>query len=199
MRNVAFIGKARSGKDSAAGFLVRTRHYTRLAFADPLKEMAEKVDPFIPTGYDVSGVRLSALIRDVGWDYAKDHYPEVRRILQHMGQTQREFDEDYWVKAMRRKLNNAEAWNLPVVVTDVRYPNEANMLRARGFRLIRVVRPAPTTHGLTGLKPIAARYMSDTAAAHESETALDDYEAHQTILNTSTLDELYQNVAELAL
>jgi hypothetical protein len=202
VRNVGFIGKARSGKDSAAGFLVRTRAYTRLAFADPLKELALKVDPVIP--YDLPGfgglnhVRLVTLVEHIGWERAKDEYPEVRRLLQNMGQAQREFDEDYWVNALRRKLNNAEAWNMPVVVTDVRYPNEAKMLRSRGFRLIRVVRPAPTTVPLTGLKPVSARFMSDTTA-HASETALDDFEADQTIYNNSTLDELYQNVAELAL
>jgi hypothetical protein len=187
VHNIGLIGKARSGKDTAALHLVRTRSYTRLAFADPLKEMALSINPYIPTGYGVT-VRLSALIADVGWEYAKDTYPEVRRILQHTGQTVREYDDGFWLTAMRRKLNNAEAWNLPVVVTDVRYENEARMLRSRGFKLVRIVRP-PTGAAVT---------MSQARAAmHDSETALDDFAADVTIHNTASVEALYQSIANV--
>jgi hypothetical protein len=182
MHNIGLIGKARSGKDTAAGFLVRDRAYVRLAFADPLKEMALRIDPWIPSGYGVY-VRLSKLIRDVGWDYAKETYPEVRRILQHTGQTVREYDDEFWLTAIRRKLNTAERWNIPVVVTDVRYPNEARMLKARGFRLVRVVRPGASAGG--------------NAAQHSSETALDDFQADVTVTNAGTLEELRTAVAAL--
>jgi hypothetical protein len=188
VHNIGLIGKARSGKDSVAKCLIRTRSYTRLAFADPLKEMAISVDPYIPTGYGIT-VRLSSLIADTGWEYAKDNYPEVRRILQHMGQTVREYDDEFWITSMRRKLNNAEAWNLPVVITDVRYPNEAAMLRARGFKMVRVQRP----------NPITGEYLppASHAARHSSETALDDYAADVTITNDGTLDQLYAQVSNL--
>lgn len=183
MYNIGIIGKARSGKDTAAAYLVGEHHYTRVAFADPLKEMALSVDPLIPTAIDSHGrihTRLSALIRDVGWEYAKDHYSEVRRILQHMGQTVRHYDDGFWLTAMRRKLNTAEAYNIPVVVTDVRYPNEADMLRARGFKLVRIVRP----ERLTG-----------DAASHSSETALDNYRADDTIYNTADIPDLQQRLS----
>lgn len=184
MHNIGLIGRARSGKDTAALHLVRTRHYTRLAFADPLKEMALSIDPYVPTGYGVT-VRLSALIADVGWEYAKDTYPEVRRILQHTGQTVREYDDEFWVTSMRRKLSNAEAWNLPVVVTDVRYPNEADMLRARGFRLVRIVRAEP------------AASMTGASALHSSETALDGYSADVEITNDGSVEALHQNISNV--
>jgi hypothetical protein len=179
MYNIGIIGKARSGKDTAALALVVEHHYTRLAFADPLKELALAIDPLIPTSIDSRGrihTRLSALIRDVGWEYAKDHYQEVRRLLQRTGGGVREIDETFWLAATRRKLNAAEAWNLPVVVTDVRYPNEANMLRSRGFRLIRITRPG----------------VADDQ--HDSETALDTYPADLTIENTGTVDDLRQAI-----
>jgi hypothetical protein len=193
MHNIGIIGKARSGKDTAALYLVRTLSYSRLAFADPLKEMALSIDPVVPTTTGVH-VRLSTLIRDVGWEYAKDTYPEVRRILQYTGQTVRDYDDEFWLTAMRRKLNNAEAWNLPVVVTDVRYPNEANMLRARGFKLVRIVRPVPTKLPITGDRPTPARFL-DAAATHSSETAMDNYEADATIYNSATPADLGKRLA----
>lgn len=187
MFNIGIIGKARSGKDTAADYLVRAHGYTRLAFADPLKEMALSVDPFVPTSYGVT-VRLQSLIADVGWEYAKDTYPEVRRLLQHMGQTVREYDSEFWITAMRRKLSNAEAHNIPVVVTDVRYPNEADMLRARGFKLARIVRPS------TGQ---AVTMAEARASAHSSEMAMDDYQAAVTIDNVGSISLLEQNMYDL--
>jgi hypothetical protein len=180
LHNIGLIGKARSGKDTAALHLVRTRSYVRLAFADPLKEMALSINPYVPTGYGVT-VRLTALIADVGWEYAKDTYPEVRRLLQSIGQTQREFDEDYWTSALGRKVHNAERWNIPVVVTDVRYENEARMLRARGFKLVRIVRPET---------------MTGSAAQHSSETALDGYAADVTIHNNGTVAQLHAAILD---
>src|SRR5712664_4078359 len=94
--NIALLGLARSGKDTLAQRLVREHHYTRLAFADPLKVMLLDIDPLIPTSLGIH-VRLSRLITDAGWEYAKDHYPEVRRLLQQVGQRVREWSPDYWV------------------------------------------------------------------------------------------------------
>jgi hypothetical protein len=181
--NIGLIGKKRSGKDTAALHLVHIRAYTRLAFADPLKEMALSLDPLIPTGIDSHGriyTRLSRLIADVGWEYAKDHYAEIRRILQRTGHTVREYDKDFWLRPMRQKLNNAERWNVPVIITDVRYPNEAEMLRQRGFRLVRIVRPEP---------------LSGYGDTHESETALDDYAADVTIHNGGSLAGLHAAIS----
>lgn len=150
--NIALSGKARSGKDTVAAYLADTYGYTRLALADPLKEMALSVDPLIPTGYGVH-VRLTKLIADAGWDYAKDHYPEVRRTLQQMGQTVRALDSDFWIRVLLGKAADVSG---PIVVTDVRYPNELASLQRAGFAPVRITRP--------GLEPVRD---------HESETALD--------------------------
>jgi hypothetical protein len=177
MRNIGIIGKARSGKDTAAQHLVAEHGFMRLAFADPLKAMALNTNPYVPTGYGVT-VRLQTLIADVGWEYAKDNYPEVRRYLQSLGESIRGEDSNFWVDSMRRKLNNATA---RVVVTDVRYRNEAYMLRSRGFALVRIVRPERLSLG--------------EAAKHPSETELDNYLPHHTVYNTAGIRDLEQRVS----
>ncbi|QAX95009.1 deoxynucleoside monophosphate kinase [Streptomyces phage Sebastisaurus] len=182
-KHVGLIGKARSGKDTVAQRLVRSRAYTRVAFADPLKAMAMQTNPFVPTSPGVV-VRLAPLINDVGWEYAKERYPEVRRILQAVGQTVRLHDEDFWVRVALRKVDAADSWNMPVVITDVRYPNEAETLRKRGFALVRVTRPGAS---------------AGPNAEHESETALDEFHADLTIGNTGTLDDLNRIVDSLLL
>lgn len=159
-KSVGLIGPAQSGKDTVGARLGQRYGYQRVAFADPLKRAALRVDPYIPTGYGVT-VRLSALIADVGWDYAKVAYPEVRRILQHVGQTVREIDPSFWVRAAGSAFVAADSLGLPVVVTDVRYENEAVALQDRGFYLIRVTRPGAGASG--------------DAAKHKSETELADW------------------------
>ncbi|MFJ9318813.1 nucleoside/nucleotide kinase family protein [Streptomyces globisporus] len=181
------MGKARSGKDTAGQRLCQNWNFTRLAFADPLKRMALQINPYVPTGYGVT-VRLEALIADVGWERAKEDYPEVRHILQNTGQTVREHDEDFWVRVLMAKVRAAEKWNMPVVVTDVRYRNEALTLREHGFRLVRVKRPATTKHVINGLKPLRARFLTDR---HVSETELDDFTADETLINGGSVFDLH--------
>jgi hypothetical protein len=177
LRNIALCGKARSGKDTVAAHLVAHHGYTRLAFADPLKDMALSVDPLIPTEWNGGGyahVRLSTLVQSLGWDYAKGKYPEVRRVLQHMGQTVRERDRSFWIRAL---LRSAVMIDGPIVVTDVRYPNEYSAMQRAGLIPVRVSRPGA---GLSG-----------AAGAHASETALDDLTFTEGILNDGSLDLLY--------
>lgn len=172
--HIALIGRARSGKDTVAARLISRYAYTRVAFADPLKTVALGLDPIVayePSGYGPLPTRLSAVVQRYGWETAKDRFPEVRRTLQRAGQAIRDQDPGFWLGLAMDKVAVADTWNLPVVITDCRYPNEAEALKARGFKLVRVTRPGYT----------------EAAAAHESETALDDYPADVTVANVGTV------------
>ncbi|MHC0429238.1 deoxynucleotide monophosphate kinase family protein [Streptomyces sp. O3] len=175
--HIALLGRARSGKDTVAARLVTRHAYTRVAFADPLKDMSLSLDPIVayePSGYGPLPTRLSAVVQRIGWERAKDEFPEVRRTLQRAGQSMREHDAGHWLSLALDKVAVADTWNLPVVVTDCRYPNEAAALKARGFKLVRVTRPG----------------VSSGADSHESETALDGHPADVSIANVGTLDDL---------
>lgn len=183
---IGVMGKKRSGKDTFASFLVDGYGYRRVAFADPLKEALLKVDPIIPTnptnGFDRYGegqileaMRLSKIIERFGWEGAKAE-PEVRRLLQEYGVTIRSYQPDFWLRIAMAKASSLRVGSngSPVIITDVRFPNEADAIREAGGILVRVLRP-----GLAS---------DDT---HESETALDDYSGvtHQ-VRNDGTLTDL---------
>ncbi|WP_030779321.1 hypothetical protein [Streptomyces sp. NRRL S-920] len=172
--HIALIGRARTGKDTVAARLVHRFAYTRVAFADPLKDVALSLDPIVayePAGYGPLAVRLTAVVKRYGWETAKDRFPEVRRVLQHAGQGVRELDPDFWLGLALDKVAVADRWNLPVVITDCRYGNEADALRARGFKLVRIIRPG----------------YSDVPATHDSERELDDYPTDATLANAGTV------------
>lgn len=182
MQNIALMGKARSGKDSVAGQLCEAHGFTRVAFADPLKEHALKVNPIISFG---GPWRLADEVGRLGWEFAKDTHPEIRRILQHIGQGVRDLDPYFWVRIAVDKISEVTG---PVVVTDVRYPNEVATLRAIGFRVVRVVRPSDARN----LTP-----AEQAAAQHDSETALDREVPDALIYNGGSLAELMQRADAL--
>lgn len=177
-KHIALVGKSRSGKDTVGQILVRHGSYTRLAFADELKRAALRLDPYIPLRYTQLPVRLSDLIRRVGWELAKDQFPEVRRVLQEYGQSVRELEPEFWVRPVQAQVRQGAEWNMPCVITDARYLNEVTALRAEGAVVVRVERPG------AGLKGDAAR--------HSSETELDGLEPDHVLLNDGGLVDLME-------
>jgi hypothetical protein len=169
MKNIALTGLARSGKDSVAARLVEHHGYVRVAFADALKVAALRTDPYIPLPAARVTTRLSALVERIGWELAKDRYPEVRRYLQEYGQTVREIQPMFWIKAAGDAVRDAWDAGKPVVVTDVRYFNEASFLKVQNFDLVRITRPG------------------QTPGAHLSEREMLSYPADREIVNGGSL------------
>ncbi|WP_327379435.1 deoxynucleotide monophosphate kinase family protein [Streptomyces sp. NBC_01212] len=188
MGNIGIIGRARTGKDTAGQWLVDNRGYRRIGFADALKEAALKVDPIIQveTALDEYGekydynVGLQWVVDDHGWEGAKDKFPEVRRFLQELGAAVRAIDEDFWLRTAMAKVQAANEDGVPVVITDVRYPNEAASLRRADFHLVYIERP--DVEQLT----------------HESEGALGMGDADYGIHNTGSLPNFLADVEGIA-
>ncbi|MFJ1932656.1 hypothetical protein ACIOGZ_08280 [Kitasatospora sp. NPDC088160] len=176
---IGLAGLARSGKDSAASALVEAG-WTRRAFADPLKEMLYVLDPlvFSPSG---RRIRLSGLVDGLGWEGAKK-LPEVRALLQRGGTEAGRgvLGHNVWVDQMFR---DADAWTKPVVIPDVRFPNEAEEIRRRGGLVVLIGRPGQA--------------LID-GASHISEHALAYCPVDATILNTGTLADLGDRIRAIA-
>lgn len=151
---VGLSGYARSGKDTFASFLM-SEGFVRIAFADNVKELARRLWP------DVMGQYGSA------WDLAKQD-PVVRSRWQLLGNEVRNvLGEDVWVHAALHGV-------LPekTVITDVRYPNEAQRINDLGGAVIRIERP--------GVGP---------ANGHISEVALDGWSFDYIVANNGTLED----------
>lgn len=117
--NVFVTGLMGAGKDFVAGALVKYAGFTRLSFADALKEKAA-------AQLDISLEELAA------------RKAEFRSLLQDIGKSEREADEGYWIKEWQRRR---EAIPGPVVCADVRYLNEALFAIGQGGLLVRVQVP----------------------------------------------------------
>lgn len=188
MTLIGITGKKRAGKDTVAARLIEAHGFTRFAFADIMKEFAFRLDPLIPWGstdtLHRNLDRLSDIVRVDGWEKAKEN-PEVRRLLQALGDDAGRtlFGENFWIDRTFAEIEDfyyGLGYHAPVVITDVRYPNEADAIRERGGIIVRVVRP--------GLE------SSDT---HRSEVAMDGYAATHTIRNDDTVATLHSRVDRL--
>lgn len=71
---IAISGRAGSGKDTAADFLVKNHGFVKVAFADPIKRVCLEVYPKIPLEYlwGPSALRAKPLLA-----YPRDHGPWV--------------------------------------------------------------------------------------------------------------------------
>lgn len=167
---IGLIGYAGSGKDTVADHLVR-HGFARVAFADPVRDVLLSINPLVTR----DGLRIREAVAAQGWDTAKRQFPEVRELLQGLGEGVRTaLGESVWVEHALRRL---DALRGPVVVTDVRYHNEAHALRSRGFTLVWVRRP--------GVGP---------ANSHASETGIPVERADVVLTNDGSIQELREAV-----
>ncbi len=136
----ALCGFAQSGKDTAAGFLVE-RGWTRLAFADILRESLYNLNPIVHMPLDGAPnhwARVKDIVDWKGWDVAKVDYPEIRQLLQRLGtEVGRElYGENFWVDRVMNQVTHPGRY----VITDVRFPNEEIAVHKAGGRLFRINR-----------------------------------------------------------
>lgn len=165
---IGLAGYARSGKDEVAKILVRDYGYTRLAFADSIRDFVLRVNPILE-----NGKRIGEVVKEFGWDIAKSN-TETRRLLQETGVVARElFGQDFWVEQLLKKIGFEQR----VVISDVRFKNEMSIIRQMEGKVFRVVR--------TGVGPVNS---------HISEKDIDNsyFEGH--ITNDGTLQDLEECV-----
>lgn len=200
-------GKAQTGKDTTGQYLVEQHGFTRISFADAVRQAALGANPIIIVtpddlirleakgvdteellvdfiGYDESElnyfIRLKQIVEALGWELAKE-IDEVRTTLQRQG-TEAGRDvhgQDCWLRIARRKAEGLEK----VVFTDVRFPNEAEFVRQLPFERAFTLR--------------VSRDSAAKVAEHSSEqilpTELIDYE----IDNNGKFEDLWRRLDEL--
>lgn len=176
---IGLVGHAGAGKDTAAEYLVEHFGFCAVSFAAPLKNM------------------LEALFEDAGVDHAWLHEPHLKGELipglgfsaRHLMQTlgtewgRQLHGPDWWVKLTAARLG---LHNLPhsapvhdrLVLTDVRFPNEAAWVNHLGGRCIRLhreqatpVRPHESEQHIDAL-PVALEVSNNGRTVHEFHDVL---------------------------
>ena len=178
-KNIAFWSSTpQQGKTTAARFLMDNLGYTKIAFADPLRFMIERllhsagysyneIHWFLNGGkeqdIEVIGASYRHLARTLGTEWGRNLiHPEL------------------WLKIAEQKFIHTDP---PICVDDVRFLNELELLRRHNFALVKVVRDV-------------SRSDADT---HESDVSLRDFDGWDHVIeNNGTLEELCSKVRGIA-
>jgi len=206
---VGFAGKAATGKTTAARHLEATLDLpiTILPMAKVLRDEVEAflrsidAEKFVPLVYGDQEDKVRVFYVDAAkahaacpvWDSFVTEHQEiqdkpgqtavtVRRILQWWGtEYRRAQDPDYWTKAWGREVDALVQSDRLVLVDDVRFINELNVIRDHGGLIVKIERPG-----------------FDGANNHSSETSLDGYSSWDgKIVNDGTIAQLGAEAEEL--
>lgn len=147
---IGISGRMRAGKDTVAKILIK-QGFTKVAFADPLREALEALDPWIIPNHEereypgsgMGGAFLSTLRATHSWEDLKNSpwSDEVRRLMQRFGtEVGRDtFDPGFWVDRWASAISKLDT--LRVVSPDTRFSNEADAIKRRGGFVLEVQRP----------------------------------------------------------
>jgi hypothetical protein len=196
LRNAPFIGitgKAGSGKTLAANWFLRNHvQVVKFAFAKSLKTMVyELIRESIPkTWPHKAGEYIDdPILKETPIPFLANQ--TARHLMQTLGTEwgRQTVHPDFWVAIAANKIERTLAsgfksgtnYKLLALFDDVRFANEAAMLRSYGGVILRVERPDTA-------KPAEI-------AAHASEEM--DFAADVTLVNDGTPEDLHAMLAEI--
>ena len=177
---IGLIGRAGAGKTTVANHLEADWHFEQVALADPIVAMIHAL--YAEAGVDGAWAVERAL---------KDQPPpqigaSYRRLAQTLGTDwgRHLVHPDLWINIAAHKVRVAHLHQAHVVVSDVRFPNEAQWVLDMGGQLVRITRP--------GLPP-----LPDEAGNHESEAHASRLPTHAELLNGASITTLCDRVDDL--
>lgn len=172
---IGLTGRASAGKSTVAAMLEEHHAFSQLALADPILEM-------LCTLFEHAGI-------DGAWAVERALKEQPTRLgfsYRHLAQTLgtewgRSLSPDFWLRVLKLRLADLQAvGGFNVVVSDVRFPNEAEFITSQGGVVVRVVRD-----------------VSPSARPHASEAHTDTLPVTTELLNFGSTATLLDQVDRL--
>jgi hypothetical protein len=138
---IGLAGRMESGKSTAASHL-RTEHgFIEYSFADPLKDM-------VCTLLGITREKLEEMKRSelpVLPARADKNFPVMRTMLQTLGTEwgREQIHPELWLAIAEQRIAAATEWSentAGIVISDVRFANEADLIRSKGGTVIHILR-----------------------------------------------------------
>lgn len=192
---IGFVGHAGHGKDTCGDWCANEYGFRKDAFAGPLKDAARILFMFtheqlygkLKEKLDSRwGVSPREVLQFFGTEIVRDKFQE---LLPTIG-------EQFWLQHFRHRLEaaitlcreNPFIQTSNVVVCDVRFENEAQLIRNLGGLIVKVVRPDHDAF---------AEHKTDAVvrASHASESSIDRIRDPDLLLvNDGSLTDLYRKL-----
>lgn len=174
---IGLVGRKRVGKDTVAFYLENRYKYKKISLADPIREMIEVFFRSLGIEKKDFGNLFYGDAKDIPNENLFGRTP--RYLLQSLGTEwgRTLVDPNVWIECALRVYDRSPQ---KMVVSDVRFQNEADAIVARGGKLIKIHNP---------------RAKIDNS--HPSEIMVDKISTHFEILNVSTFNNLYTDVDKI--
>jgi dephospho-CoA kinase len=170
---VGIVGKKGSGKTSIAKILCEEFSYLELSFAQPLKEIG-RVFGFTDQQLhedklevnEAWGICAREFLQKFGTELCREKLPSILPQMNNV-----------WIQLMERRI---EAQDRPIVISDVRFKDEAQLIHRKLGFIIRVER----------------ELEEDGYSVHSSEVEQLGIRADYVIQNNSTMEVLRYKVRQ---
>ena len=172
---IGLTGRAGCGKTTVAQMLEDELAFEHIAFADPIVNMIGQLFADCDIGGEwITERALKEQPTTLGFSY--------RHLAQTLGTewARKTVAEDFWLRVAGLRLVPLRHMGLNVVISDVRFPNEAEWLAAQGGHLVRVL-----------------RHDGPAVRAHESEAHSDHFQVTTELLNFGSLSTLLDQVTRM--
>ena len=168
---IGLVGNKNAGKSTAQKHLCN-KNFKPINFADKLKDIVAvtfNIDRKLLEGDTEESRKFRETVID--------KYKLTPRVLfqKTADLLKQNFGDLFFIDIVNDFINN----NDRIVVGDVRYPKEAQMLRNHGAILIKINRQIKNF---------------DESMLHSSETSIDEIQVDYTIDNNSSIEDLYNNL-----
>ena len=199
---IGILGLKGAGKDTIADYLVDNYNYNKDSFAKSLKDATAVMfnwDREMLEG-NTPESRAEREVPDPYWSEKLNMDWSPRYALQYLGTNvlRKQFYDGIWLSSLEHRLLTSKD---DTVISDVRFPNEVQLIKNAGGILIHVVRgPAPEWQELAiqaneGNADALHIMQTKYSDVHESEWAWAGTEADYTIINKeNAFDRLFDDV-----
>jgi hypothetical protein len=157
MRLIGISGKARSGKDTLADYMVNAYGWHKVSLARPLKDFCKEY-------FGLTEDQVNGVLKEAPTHHRKPNgsFYTGREILCKVGQDMRNIDPNIWINRLKDEiLKTPQAQMGTYVISDIRFINEAKWLQSYSHGY--VIRLERDVH----LRGVDSKDIS--------ETQLDDY------------------------
>ena len=173
---IGVCGKKFNGKDTIADYLVNNFGFIKISFGDSLKRASKDIFGFSDEQLwgnkkeivdDYWGITPREILQFIGTDclrvLVKNKFPSI--------------EDNIWIMSLEKQLQKIISDGITkIVIPDVRFPNEEQMIRKYNGEIIRVV-----------------RCIDNNSDLHISENSLDLIK-HDYVIYNQTLPQLYETV-----
>jgi hypothetical protein len=168
---IGLAGPARVGKDTVANLLVKAFPAKAVAFADPIRSM-------LAAGFGFGQEHFNGPLKEQPIDWIGKSY---RQMAQTLGTEwgRHCVNEQLWVLRAYEKVKEFHSQGFHAVITDVRFPNEAEFVRSKGGVIWHIRRE--------GIQAVSA---------HASEAGVEFKPGDVYIDNNGSLDNLLDEVCD---